>query len=144
MRLGLIVARERLGETAEHRTNGNDVCRYFLWRFGETAAPAIQEIAETGAGGNFFAEVEACGDACSEGAAFMCNPFSGTCTASGTVMVTPDRPYISIASMVAPSPDWCALSSRCMPCMHADRCPFSLRRSDAWTIVSSRANSEWI
>ena len=89
-------------------------CRYFLWRFGETAAPAIQEIAETGAGENFFAEVDECGDACSEGVSIMCTPMSGTCTGSGTIMASPDRPYISIATMIAPSPDWYALHAACM------------------------------
>lgn len=107
--------------------NGESHCRYFLWRFGETANAGIQEIAETGAGEQFFAEVEACGAACSEGVSMPCDPFSGVCKSEATITVTPDRPYLSLASMVAPSPDWCVRllppptplpAPRALPCHH--------------------------
>ena len=53
-------------------------------------------------------EVAACGAACGAGEGFMCNPMSGVCQAQGQFIVSPAHPYVSTASMVAPSPDWCA------------------------------------
>lgn len=83
--------------------------RYFMWRFGEPASAGIQQIAEDGLGFDFMDEVAACGESCSDFVQVACDPFSGTCTGSGTISATPDRPFLSLASMVAPSPDWCAL-----------------------------------
>ena len=35
-------------------------------------------------------------------------PMSGVCEAKGQVKVSPTHPYVSTATMVAPSPDWFA------------------------------------
>lgn len=88
-------------------------CRFILWRRGETSAPGIQMIAETGAGDAFFEEVDSCGDSCGEPVTLGCSPMSGVCTGEGVVAATPEYPYLSTASMLAPSPDWYALLLFC-------------------------------
>ena len=70
--------------------------------------PGIQEIAELGSGGAFMEEVDACGASCGPGEGFMCEPMSGVCSAKGEVRMVAAYPYLSTATMVAPSPDWCA------------------------------------
>ena len=84
--------------------------RFTFWRNGQASNPGIQEVAELGSGGAFMDEVAGCGDACSDGEGFMCTPMSGVCQAQGQITMTPARPYLSTATMVAPSPDWCAFS----------------------------------
>lgn len=79
---------------------------FVVWRQGETSAPGIQMIAETGAGDAFLEEVAACGDSCSEPVTFMCSPMSGVCSGEGVITVSPSLPYLSTATMLAPSPDW--------------------------------------
>lgn len=79
-----------------------------MWRQGETSAPGIQQIAETGDGDIFLEEVEACGDSCGDPMAIECSPMSGVCNGTGILVATPAYPYISTAAMLAPSPDWCA------------------------------------
>eukprot|EP00892_Ulva_mutabilis_P001992 jgi/Ulvmu1/11794/UM080_0005.1 len=79
---------------------------FVMWRQGEESAPGIQQIAETGMGDIFLGEVEACGDSCGEPIAIECAPMSGVCNGTGIVIATAGYPYFSIASMLAPSPDW--------------------------------------
>ena len=88
-----------------------DHCRFTFWANGETSNPGIQEIAELGSGGAFMEEVDACGASCGPGEGFMCEPMSGVCSAKGEVRMVAAYPYLSTATMVAPSPDWCAPSS---------------------------------
>lgn len=71
-------------------------------------------IAETGAGDAFMDEVAACGGSCGAPHEFGCSPMSGVCSGEGLVTATPGHPYLSLASMLAPSPDWCApLDTKC-------------------------------
>lgn len=79
---------------------------FTFWKNGETANPGIQEIAEAGSGEAFMAEVAACGDSCGMGEGFPCEPMAGDCEMAGLVKVTSGYPYISTATMLAPSPDW--------------------------------------
>ena len=81
-------------------------CRFTFWANGETSNPGIQEIAELGSGEAFMEEVAACGAACGPGEGFMCEPMSGVCSAKGEVRMVAAYPYLSTATMVAPSPDW--------------------------------------
>lgn len=82
------------------------LCRFVLWREGETANNATKQIAETGDGDNFRQMVEQCGDSCGQPLELMCEPESGTCTGTGTLKAAGKYPYFSTASMHAPSPDW--------------------------------------
>jgi Spondin_N len=90
------------------------LCSFTLWRKGDMSNKGIQEIAELGSGMAFMSEVEACGDSCGMGAGLPCTPMNGECMVNGMVKVTEDYPYISTASMLAPSPDWCALRNCCV------------------------------
>ena len=89
------------------------MCRFTFWRSGDVSNPGIQLIAETGDGSDFLSEVEPCEAAgsCGPGEGFMCGeePRMGVCQSQGEFLVTPGYPYVSVATMIAPSPDWCAL-----------------------------------
>ena len=100
-------------------------CRFTVWANGETSNPGIQEIAELGSGGAFMEEVAACGAACGPGEGFVCEPMSGVCSAKGEVRMVAAYPYLSTATMVAPSPDWCAPpSSRILSRESEAQCSF--------------------
>lgn len=79
---------------------------FTFWTRGEISNPGIQQIAESGMGSIFMEEVEACGASCGVGAGFECTPMSGQCNANGEVRMVAAYPYLSTATMVAPSPDW--------------------------------------
>lgn len=79
-----------------------------MWSRGALAEPGIQQIAETGAGGEFMQEVQECGPACGSPAEIACDPMSGVCRGSGVVTLDSRRAYVSTAAMLAPSPDWCS------------------------------------
>eukprot|EP00892_Ulva_mutabilis_P002612 jgi/Ulvmu1/12351/UM089_0035.1 len=79
---------------------------FTMWTRGGLANPGIQQIAETGAGGIFMEEVAACGAACGTPAEIPCDPMSGVCSGSGTIIVDSRRSYFSTGAMLAPSPDW--------------------------------------
>ena len=89
------------------------LCRFTFWRRGQVSNPGIQLIAETGDGSEFLSEVEPCEAAgsCGPGEGFMCGeePRMGVCQSQGEFLATPGYPYVSVATMIAPSPDWCAL-----------------------------------
>lgn len=55
-----------------------------------------------------MSEVAACGDSCGMGEGFPCMPMGGECQVAGLVKMTAEKPYVSTATMLAPSPDWCA------------------------------------
>jgi hypothetical protein len=78
-----------------------------LWEEGETATPGIQNMAETGGKSPLDSEVEALiaeGAACEliSGGGIALSP--GAATVEFTV--SQDCPFISVVSMIAPSPDW--------------------------------------
>ncbi|MGD9002612.1 MAG: spondin domain-containing protein, partial [Anaerolineae bacterium] len=78
-----------------------------LWEEGETAAPGIQNMAETGGKSPLDSEIEALiaeGEACEliSGGGIARSP--GAVTVEFTV--SRDCPLVSVVSMIAPSPDW--------------------------------------
>lgn len=83
--------------------------RASLWTRGGHASPAIEALAETGDSSGIVTDVEECGDACSELYTIPCGPeMTSVCSGSMMVEIDPSRPYVSLASMLVPSPDWCA------------------------------------
>ncbi len=75
---------------------------------GQLASPGIENVAELGSNGVFNSEVNA---AITAGTADQWiqqgfSPFAAISSASVTVTVSTDYPLISLASMIAPSPDW--------------------------------------
>eukprot|EP01025_Chloroclados_australasicus_P022629 TRINITY_DN2322_c0_g1_i1.p1 TRINITY_DN2322_c0_g1~~TRINITY_DN2322_c0_g1_i1.p1 ORF type:complete len:245 (+),score=35.75 TRINITY_DN2322_c0_g1_i1:259-993(+) len=79
---------------------------YRMWGEDLLATPGVQSVAETGGTSTLLAEIQDCGDDCSDMFRLSCSAFSGTCVSSGEIEVTTDRPYFSAVSMIAPSPDW--------------------------------------
>lgn len=83
-----------------------------LWRFGEKANEAVVLVAEDGDGSGMEQVAEECTAAgtCNNLYPIMCKPevdtSRGVCEGSMDVTIIPDRPYVSSASMVFPSPDW--------------------------------------
>ncbi len=80
---------------------------YRLWTTGETATPGIEQMAETGAKSILSAEIESAignGDAefVLSGGGIGASPGS----VSLTFEITADYPFVSLVSMIAPSPDW--------------------------------------
>ena len=79
-----------------------------MWRVGENASPGVQLVAELGVHSTLQDEVESCvsdGD-CTGFVSYGCTPFSGTCTHAGGLDMNMEKPYVSLVSMIAPSPDW--------------------------------------
>ena len=92
------------------------LCSAVLWRTGEEATPGVQLVAETGDCSVLKEEVEACIglDYCNEYVAYDCDMFSGVCDHVGELNMTYNKPYVSVVSMIAPSPDWyVCLESTC-------------------------------
>lgn len=79
-----------------------------LFSLNGTSTDGVKLVAETGSCDILEGEIEACADEdkCASFFKYPCDPFSGTCTHMGTVNVTMGYPYISLLSMIAPSPDW--------------------------------------
>ena len=78
-----------------------------LWAAGQPASPGIESMAETGAKTLLLAEVDA---RIADGAAEFALSGEAIATSPGRVelsfRVTEERPYVSLVSMIAPSPDW--------------------------------------
>lgn len=84
-----------------HNMNG-------MWfDLGESASAGVEEVAETGDIDIASGEID---NIISDGNGFsklvISVPFGPLITGSGEFTVSEDRPYVSMASMVAPSPDW--------------------------------------
>jgi len=81
---------------------------YSMWGVGQISTEGVKLVAEDGIHGTLEDEVEDCIDAdnCSGFFEFGCSTFSGTCDHAGTVDMSSDYPYVSMLSMIAPSPDW--------------------------------------
>ncbi|GMH33971.1 hypothetical protein BSKO_01805 [Bryopsis sp. KO-2023] len=79
-----------------------------LYTLGGTATDGVKLVAETGDCSILEEEVAFCseGGNCGAFLKFPCDPFSGTCISEGMVDVSEAMPYLSMISMVAPSPDW--------------------------------------
>ena len=78
-----------------------------LWETGDLASEGIEDMAERGAKDPLRAEVEAL---IGEGHAFAVLSGGGIGSSPGSITltfeVTEDYPYVSLVSMLAPSPDW--------------------------------------
>lgn len=75
---------------------------------GELASPGIKDVAELGSNGVFFSEVNA---AITAGNAYALIDGPSLGTAGGTITIdeiitTDEFPYLTLATMIAPSPDW--------------------------------------
>lgn len=90
---------------------------YRLFYEDGTSTDGVREVAETGNCDILQGEIMECEKAgyCAEGAYvnWMCdtsqNPEGvgdGVCSHSGSITVTEAYPYVSMISMIAPSPDW--------------------------------------
>ncbi|MBX2880448.1 MAG: spondin domain-containing protein [Granulosicoccus sp.] len=78
-----------------------------FWQRGQLASPGIEQMAETGATSVLMTEIQAVID---EGRALSAIKGSGIGTSPGSieieVSVNQNYPYITLVSMLAPSPDW--------------------------------------
>jgi hypothetical protein len=78
-----------------------------FWEAGGTATLGVERIAETGASGEFFDDVAAAIDNGTAGASMSAN---GSFDSPGSVEIVFNvdqaHPYVSLLSMLAPSPDW--------------------------------------
>lgn len=90
---------------------------YTLFYEGGIATPGVKEVAETGACDTLRGEIDDCvlSGYCAADGYFQwecdtsANPpgvGNGVCTHSGTIDVSYEYPYVSMMSMIAPSPDW--------------------------------------
>ena len=75
---------------------------------GELASPGVKDVAELGSNGVFFSEVNA---AITAGNAYTLIDGPSLGTAGGTITIdeiitTDEFPYLTLATMIAPSPDW--------------------------------------
>ncbi len=79
-----------------------------LWEMGQLATPGMKSVAEFGSNGVFNSEVNAAITAGSADQWIQAgfSPFSGVASASAEITATSDFPLLSLATMVAPSPDW--------------------------------------
>lgn len=78
-----------------------------LWEVGQLASPGIKSMAETGAKSPLDAEINALidgGSACTLISGGGINRSPGA--VSVTFDVTPDCAWVSVVTMIAPSPDW--------------------------------------
>ncbi|MBN1979841.1 MAG: spondin domain-containing protein [Anaerolineae bacterium] len=78
-----------------------------LWQVGELASPGIKTMAETGVKNPLNGEIDAliaAGDACVKISGEGIHPSPGTVAV--VFEVNGDCPAISVATMIAPSPDW--------------------------------------
>lgn len=81
---------------------------YTMWEVNGTSTEGVKDVAELGSHTALNAEIDTCVDDgnCAEFVTFSCKPFSGTCKHEGTIDMTEEFPYVSLLSMIAPSPDW--------------------------------------
>ena len=79
-----------------------------MWRVGELSTVGVKDVAELGSHSALQQEVEACVEEgnCTSYVSYSCSPFSGTCVHEGSLDMNMDKPYVSLISMIAPSPDW--------------------------------------
>ena len=82
-----------------------------FWEVGVLASPGIEDVAEVGGNTNFFNEVNAQINASTPTASTWLqepvDPFDAIATATLTdVEFTDEFPLVTLATMVAPSPDW--------------------------------------
>ena len=75
-----------------------------LWAPGEAASDGVEVMAETGATGPLVQEIAALGDAARSVVGGPIGVSPGA--VSVDVDVTPERPLVTLVSMLAPSPDW--------------------------------------
>ncbi len=78
-----------------------------LWNEGELATPGIEAVAEDGVKGPLDMEIDtliAGGGACANISGGGVSPSPGMRTVDFTI--SPDCTYVSLVSMIAPSPDW--------------------------------------
>ena len=87
-------------------THNSDVV---FWRMGELATPGIELVAELGQNGTFQSEVNAAignGDA-DQWLQAGFSPFAANGVATlSSIEVSEDFPLLTLATMIAPSPDW--------------------------------------
>lgn len=80
-----------------------------FWEVGQLASPGIEDVAEIGNNDDFESEVNSAissGDA-TQWMRGAFNPFAAISNANMTdIIVSEDHPLLTLAAMIAPSPDW--------------------------------------
>jgi hypothetical protein len=86
---------------------------FSLFRDGETATPGIEKLCEEGKHQPLDAEIRSAIDRAHAGALIeTADPLrSVPQTASAEFEIDAAHPMVSIAAMIAPSPDWCAVAT---------------------------------
>ncbi|CAA0105467.1 Uncharacterised protein [BD1-7 clade bacterium] len=77
-----------------------------LWRSGELASAGFENVAELGANSNFRNEIRAAMDANQAGVLIEESDISAEGVATLEFAINRTYPRVTLASMVAPSPDW--------------------------------------
>ncbi|CAA0110346.1 Uncharacterised protein [BD1-7 clade bacterium] len=77
-----------------------------LWRSGELASAGFENVAELGANSNFRNEIRAAMDANQAGVLIEASDISAEGVATLEFAISRTYPRVTLASMVAPSPDW--------------------------------------
>eukprot|EP00803_Ostreobium_quekettii_P010031 evm.model.scf_138.3 EVM.evm.TU.scf_138.3 scf_138:42149-46882(-) len=81
---------------------------YSMWGEGLISTTGVKDVAEAGNHTALQGEVDACiaSGNCAWYAEMGCSEFSGTCDHIAKINMTMEYPYVSMISMIAPSPDW--------------------------------------
>ncbi len=79
---------------------------YTVWTPGGTASPGVELVAETGSFGTLETEVEAQKTAGNAGSFISLSGGGAVFSRNTTISVSGSFPLVSLASMLAPSPDW--------------------------------------
>jgi len=79
---------------------------YTLFKKGGLATAGVQDVAETGNPSELTKELNAAQMVNSVLAFTRTGPVDGDAVVSVTIKVKADAPYLSVLSMIAPSPDW--------------------------------------
>ncbi len=85
-------------------TTHNDTVSF--WTPGGTATQGIENVAETGSVSAFITELNSAIDAGTATAVIRGSNFRSPGSHVQTFETSPDFPYLTLASMIAPSPDW--------------------------------------
>ncbi|GMH33567.1 hypothetical protein BSKO_01401 [Bryopsis sp. KO-2023] len=83
--------------------------KWTMYKEGEvTTTEGVKLVAEIGSCSELEDAIEACGEDgyCKKPVNWKCSMFSGTCDHEGKIEVDQKHPYVSLISMIAPSPDW--------------------------------------
>lgn len=75
-----------------------------FWELGGIATPGIETMAETGSGGAFTTEITAAGG--NVGTTILGNGVNAPGSTTSVFEIETDHSYVTLVTMIAPSPDW--------------------------------------